>query len=84
MAIKNSVSNDFLSMFVDSINVFHCHLSSVFKVIPYRYLHIRAIDVLLSRFYGPKGVGRITTVCLCVCLSVCLVSQVIPGNCHTC
>ena len=53
MAIKNSVSNDFLSMFVDSINVFHCHLSSVFKVIPYRYLHIRDIAVLLSRFLWP-------------------------------
>ena len=30
MAIENSVSNDFLSMFVDSINVFDCRLSSVF------------------------------------------------------
>ena len=29
MAIKNSVSNDFLSTFVDSINIFNCHLSSV-------------------------------------------------------
>ena len=30
MAIKNSVSNDFCSTFVDSINVFDCHLSSVY------------------------------------------------------
>ena len=29
MAIENSVSNDFLSMFVNSINVFECRLSSV-------------------------------------------------------
>ena len=29
MAIKNSVSNDFLPTFVDSINVFDCHLSGV-------------------------------------------------------
>ena len=29
MAIENSVSNDFLSMFVDSINVFDYHLSGV-------------------------------------------------------
>ena len=29
MAIKNSVSNDVLSTFVDSINVFDCHLSGV-------------------------------------------------------
>ena len=29
MAIKNTVSNDFLSMFVDSINVFDCRLSGV-------------------------------------------------------
>ena len=29
MAIENSVSNDFLSTFIDSINVFDCHLSSV-------------------------------------------------------
>ena len=32
MAIKNSVSNDFLSKFVDSINVFDCRLFSVKKV----------------------------------------------------
>ena len=29
MAIKNSVSNDFLSAFVDSIEVFNCCLPSV-------------------------------------------------------
>ena len=29
MAIENSVSNDFLSTFVDSINIFNCRLSSV-------------------------------------------------------
>ena len=29
MAIENSVSNDFLAMFVDSINVFDCSLSGV-------------------------------------------------------
>ena len=32
MAIKNSVSNDFLSTFVDSINVFDCRLPGVTKV----------------------------------------------------
>ena len=36
MAIKNSVSNNFLSMFVDSINVFNCTLSSVFMLFSYR------------------------------------------------
>ena len=30
MAIENSVSNDFLSKFVDSINVFDCRLSGEF------------------------------------------------------
>ena len=30
MAIKNSVSNDLISTFVDSINVFDCRLSEVF------------------------------------------------------
>ena len=29
---QNTVSNDLRSMFVDSINVFHCHLSEVFIV----------------------------------------------------
>ena len=29
MAIENPVSNDFLSTFVDSINVFDCRLSGV-------------------------------------------------------
>ena len=29
MAIKNSVSTDFISTFVDSINIFHCGLSGV-------------------------------------------------------
>ena len=29
MAIKNSVSNNFLSTFDDSINVFYCHLPGV-------------------------------------------------------
>ena len=32
MAIKNSVSYDFLSTFVDSFNVFNCRLSSVISV----------------------------------------------------
>ena len=31
MAIKNSVSNYFLSMFVESINVFDCQLSGVYR-----------------------------------------------------
>ena len=30
MAIKNSVSNNFLSTFVDSIDIFDCHLPGVF------------------------------------------------------
>ena len=30
MAIKNYVSNNFLSMLVDSFNVLDCHLSGVF------------------------------------------------------
>ena len=29
MAIENSVSNDFWSMFVDSVNIFDCRLPSV-------------------------------------------------------
>ena len=29
MSIKNSVSNNFLSTFVDSINIFDCYLSGV-------------------------------------------------------
>ena len=29
MAIENTVSSDFLSTFVDSINVFDCHLTGV-------------------------------------------------------
>ena len=33
MAIKNSVSNDFLSTFIDSINIFHCCLSNVITCI---------------------------------------------------
>ena len=32
MTIESSVSNDFLSTFIDSINIFHCHLSSVFVI----------------------------------------------------
>ena len=32
MAIENSVSNDFLSMFVDSIDVSNCHLPGVVMV----------------------------------------------------
>ena len=31
MAIENYVSNDFLSTFVDSINVFDCRISGVDK-----------------------------------------------------
>ena len=33
MAIKNYVSNNFLSMFVYSINIFDCCLSSVGKIV---------------------------------------------------
>ena len=33
MAIKNSVSNDFLSMFLNSIGVFDCRLPSVVLVL---------------------------------------------------
>ena len=35
MAIENSVSNDFLSKFIDSIDVFDCHLPSVLLTIRY-------------------------------------------------
>ena len=31
MAIENSVSNDFLSLFVDSIDIFDCRLPGVRK-----------------------------------------------------
>ena len=31
MVIENSVSNDFLYTFVDSINIFDCHLPGVTK-----------------------------------------------------
>ena len=44
MAIKNSVSNGFLSSFVDSINVFDCRLSGVsmltFKLSLYAHKYI--------------------------------------------
>ena len=33
MAIENSLSNDFLSMFVYSINIFDCRLSGVGKIV---------------------------------------------------
>ena len=35
MAIKNSVSNDFLSKFVDSMSVFDCRLSGVITDLSY-------------------------------------------------
>ena len=35
MVIKNSVSNDFQSSFVDSINVFDCILSGVISVLSF-------------------------------------------------
>ena len=35
MAIENSVSNDFLSTFVDSIDVFDCHLPGVITMVKY-------------------------------------------------
>ena len=34
MAIENSVSNDFISTFVDSINIFDCHLPAVYSELP--------------------------------------------------
>ena len=34
MAIEKSVSNDFLSTFVDSIDVFDCHLPGVMLAVP--------------------------------------------------
>ena len=33
MAIENSVSNDFLSTFVESINIFDCRLPSVLMAV---------------------------------------------------
>ena len=39
MAIKNSVSNDLRSTFLDSINIFDCRLSEVFiKYLPTEYV----------------------------------------------
>ena len=37
MAIKNYMSNDFRSTFVDSVNVFYCRLSGVKKLILYYF-----------------------------------------------
>ena len=58
MAIKNSVSNDFLSMLVDSIDVFDCGLSSVkfvgFPIVSRSTLQIIGILILsicLSVYY---------------------------------
>ena len=42
MATKNSVSNDFLSTFGDSTNIFDCRLPSVFKCV-----------VKIDQGYGP-------------------------------
>ena len=38
MAIENSVSNNFLSKFVDSVNVFDCRLSGVFSHVTAQFL----------------------------------------------
>ena len=43
MAIKNSISNDFVSTFVDSIDVFDCRLPSVVMA----YVHIDGIFLVL-------------------------------------
>ena len=42
MATKNSVSNDFLSTFVNSINVFDCRLSSVSDGLLGSYFHLHS------------------------------------------
>ena len=46
MAIKNSVSNYFLSTFLDSINVFDCHLSGVYMQQMYKADNILSIRFL--------------------------------------
>ena len=43
MAIKNTVSNDFGSTFVDNLNLFDCRLSSVF--IKYTYSTIETVTM---------------------------------------
>ena len=56
MAIKNSVSNDFFITFVNSINVFDCHLSGVFmwaknSVVPDQLVSSEALSTLSSYTY---------------------------------
>ena len=45
MAIKNSVSNNFLSAFVDSINAFDCRLSGVLLIVlilkQHKWIHLK-------------------------------------------
>ena len=50
LAIENFVSNDFLSTFIDSINVFDCHLSSVILVL---ILTAKPVNNLMPHFNPP-------------------------------
>ena len=48
MAIENSVSNDFLSTFIDSINIFDCRLSGVYFVFACEVLLLRDLVNILA------------------------------------
>ena len=54
MAIENSVFNDFLSMFLDSINVFDCRLSGVSQVLHSLLTNIHMSRALITKILHEK------------------------------
>ena len=50
MAIKNSVSKDFLSAFIDSVNVFYCPLFSVSLRNSFEYDNSQPLTELCIKF----------------------------------
>ena len=58
MAIRTIVCNDFLSTFVDSINIFDCRLSGVIvSILKMSHLLVSVVHMCVynSYFYAPKG-----------------------------
>ena len=59
MAIENSVSNDFLSTFVDSINVSDCRLSGVISLLAESYQTLFLLDSPKT-FFEIKDIAAFT------------------------
>ena len=80
MAINNSVSNDFLSMLVDSINFFDCLLSSVKRLKPFSGDSTDLISSAVIGLIHTNFQRKIANIILPIIFSICFGGSKEPSH----